>query len=436
MSGPSRILGGCVVALGLAVLAAPRPSAAQLPTAQVTLSGSQVHGGEPFTLGFDVTNPAGGTAAEVHVGILLPDGVTFFRFDAAGALIGPAHSLVELTPLEAAPPGFAHSAPAFFSTIVPSQGIPVGTYLFYAALVRLGALGNNALDPGDLLALDVKPLTYGPGVVPGQCTVFPPDNAWNTDISAFPVHPNSANFIARIGGGNLHPDFGTIYGIPFTTVPGDQPRVPISFYYADESDPGPYPIPPDAPIEGGSDHHVLVLDRDTCVLYEVFDAEFTGSEWLAGSGAVWDLKINATRPAGWTSADAAGLPIFPGLVRYEEVVEQGEIRHALRFTVAQTRRGYIFPASHWASSSDDPDLPPMGLRLRLKAGFDVSTFHPSVQVILRALQRYGMIVADNGTSWFITGAPDPRWDDAILDQLKTISGGHFEVVYTGDVVTP
>jgi hypothetical protein len=268
------------------------------------------------------------------------------------------------------------------------------------------------------------------------CTVFPPDNPWNADISAWPVHPRSASFLASIGSGNLHPDFGDIYGIPYTTVPATEPRVPVSFYYADESDPGPYPIPADAPVEGGSDRHVLVLDRGNCVLYEMFDAARAGAGWTAGSGAVWNLEINDTRPAGWTSADAAGLPILPGLVRYDEAVLKGAINHAVRFTVSRTQRGYVAPASHWASSSTDPNLPPMGLRLRLKASFDISGFHPQVQVILRALKRYGMIVADNGSSWFITGELNPAWDNEILDQLKTVSGSQFEVVDTGPITTP
>jgi hypothetical protein len=268
------------------------------------------------------------------------------------------------------------------------------------------------------------------------CRVFPPDNAWNTDVSRYPVHPNSSNYIASIGTGKLHPDFGDVYGIPFTTVPGTQPKVPISFYWDDESDPGPYPIPPDAPVEGGSDRHVLVLDRDRCVLYEMYNAEREGAGWSADSGAVWDFNVNATRPARWTSADAAGLPILPGLVRYDEVVEKGEMNHAVRFTVSRTQMAYVAPASHWASGDANPNLPPMGLRLRLKASFDISRFHPQVQVILRALKTYGMIVADNGSSWFITGALDPRWDNEILDGLKTIAGTNFEVVDTGPIVTP
>ena len=264
------------------------------------------------------------------------------------------------------------------------------------------------------------------------CRVFPPDNAWNTDVSRYPVHPNSANYIASIGTGKLHPDFGDIYGIPFTTVPGTQPKVPISFYWDDESDPGPYPIPPDAPVEGGSDRHVLVLDRDRCVLYEMYNAEREGAGWSADSGAVWDFNVNATRPARWTSADAAGLPILPGLVRYDEVLA-GHIDHAVRFTAPRTQRGIIFPATHFASSSTDPKLPPMGLRVRLKANYDLSRFHGASLVILKALKTYGMIVADNGSSWYITGAADPRWNDDDLNQLKSVPGSAFEAVNTGAV---
>jgi Big-like domain-containing protein len=296
-------------------------------------------------------------------------------------------------------------------------------------------------DPGDPDDPGDPPVPGDPGPAgPGRptiagCPVFPANNPWNTDVSSWPVHPNSANFIASIGSGNLHPDFGDIYGIPYTTVPGTQPRVPVAFYYGDESDPGPYPIPPDAPVEGGSDRHVLVLDGDRCVLYEMYDAEHAGPGWSGGSGAVWDLTINDTRPAGWTSADAAGLPILPGLVRYDEVVLKGEMNHAVRFTVRNTQRGYIAPASHWASSSTNPNFPPMGLRLRLKAGFDISRFHPQIQVILRALKTYGMIVADNGSNWFITGELNRNWNNAILNQLKTVPGSSFEVVDTGPIVT-
>lgn len=277
-------------------------------------------------------------------------------------------------------------------------------------------------------------------------SVFPVDNPWNTDISADPVDPNSDALIAACGATrSLHPDFGTTYngvpwGIPYVVVHGDQPRVPVTFYYDDESDPGPYPIPPDAPIEGGpaatGDRHVLVLDVDNWMLYELFDARPVngGASWTAGSGAIFDLSSNALRPAGWTSADAAGLPIFPGLVRYDEAVINGEITHALRFTCPVTRRAYVHPARHYASSHTDPDLPPMGMRVRLKASVDISGFPPEVQVILTALKKYGMILADNGGGFFVSGAPDPRWNDANIDMMKQIKGSDFEVVLMGNVV--
>lgn len=273
--------------------------------------------------------------------------------------------------------------------------------------------------------------------------VFPPDNPWNQDISEFPVHPNSDAYIRSIGlDTGLHPDFGTVWegapiGIPFITVRADQPKVPVSFYYEDESDPGPYPIPPDAPIEGGAnsggDRHVLVVDLDNNKLYEMFDAHpRSDGGWDAGSGAVFDLNSNALRPDGWTSADAAGLSIFAGLVRYDEVVERGEITHALRFTASRTQRAYISPATHFASSNTDPDLPPMGLRVRLRADYDTSAFSPHVQTILRALKRYGMFVADNGSNWYITGAYNPNWNDEELSELSAVKGRDFEAVYTGD----
>ena len=274
----------------------------------------------------------------------------------------------------------------------------------------------------------------------GGCPLFPDDNPWRTDVSRYPVHPNSDRYIAYIlgSGGNrfLHADFGENpeYGIPYVVVPPDQPRVPVEFEYADESDPGPYPIPPDAPVEGGSDRHVIVLQQGTCRLYELFAARYVGSGWQAGSGAVFDLLSNALRPNGWTSADAAGLPIFPGLVRYDEV-QSGRITHALRFTVSRTQRGYVQPATHFASSITDPSAPPMGLRLRLRADFDTSRYRGSARVILEALKQYGMFVADNGSNWFISGTSHPGWDDDDLNQLKTVPGTAFEVVDTGPVIT-
>ncbi len=308
-------------------------------------------------------------------------------------------------------------------------------------VVGLAAACGDALAPANA------------GVGPGESAdltgrlPFPPDNPWNTDVSGDAVDPNSAALIAACGLRNLHPDFGTVWngapiGIPYVVVSGSQPRVPVSFDYSGESDPGPYPVPPDAPIEGGpgatGDRHVLVVDADAWVLYELYAAypEDGGARWRAGSGAIFDLKTNGLRPAGWTSADAAGLPIFPGLVRYDEAVERGEIRHALRFTCPRTRKAYVAPARHWASSSTDPDLPPMGMRVRLRADFDVSGFPAPVRVILDALKQYGMFLADNGGGWFISGAPDARWDDDELGALKTVPSSAFEVVRMGPLITP
>jgi hypothetical protein len=271
--------------------------------------------------------------------------------------------------------------------------------------------------------------------------VFPADNAWNRDVSTLPVHPNSANFIAGINASRatLLADFGGggEYGIPFVTVADREPLQNINWTaYGDESDPGPYPIPPTAPVEGGADsdgdRHVIALQRGTCKLFELYHAFWQGDHWDADSGAVYDLRSNALRPLGWTSADAAGLPILAGLVRYDEVAA-GSVNHALRFAVQRTQRGYILPATHAASSSSDPNLPPMGLRLRLRADFDTSGYSGQARVILEGLKRYGMIVADNGSSWFITGAADPRWNDDDLNQLKRVPGSAFEAVDTGPV---
>jgi hypothetical protein len=288
-------------------------------------------------------------------------------------------------------------------------------------------------------------VNLGPNASLGGKRLLPDDNPWNQDISREPVDPQSGRIIAAIGLDKpLHPDFGTVYngapnGIPYMVVDNKQPKVPVQFQYADESDPGPYPIPPDAPIEGGpksdGDRHVLVLDRDNWVLYEVFSAYPRAGGWKAGSGAVFDLKSNKLRPAGWTSADAAGLPILPGLVRYDEVVEQKAIRHALRFTAEKSRRAYVAPATHFASRHTDNNLPPMGMRVRLRAGFDMSGYPAEAKVILTALQKYGMFVADNGGDWFISGAPDPRWNDENLRALKKVKGRDLEVVRMGKVVT-
>lgn len=275
---------------------------------------------------------------------------------------------------------------------------------------------------------------------------FPADNAWNQDISGLPVAANSASIISFIGAtAGLKGDFGTVWegspiGIPYVVVSGGQAQVPIVYTdYGDESDPQPMPIPPTAPIEGGvasdGDRHVLVLDRDNCLLYELGRGfPQSGGSWEAGCGTVWDLRSNALRPWGWTSADAAGLPIFPGLVRYDEVAS-GAIHHALRFTVPVTRRAYIAPATHWASSDTSASAPPMGLRVRLKAAKDLSGFPPRMRVILEALKRYGMILADNGSRWYISGTHDMRWDDDEIHALGAIKGSDFEVVDTGPVHT-
>ena len=287
------------------------------------------------------------------------------------------------------------------------------------------------------VASDGGVFTFSPSSAPAasSCTIFPADNPWNTDVSRYPVHARSAAWVSSIGGGNLHPDFGTPYGIPFGEVPAGQPGVRVTFDYDDESDHALYPIPPGAPVENGSDAHVLVVSRSECRLYELFAAARQGDgSWHAGSGAIFDLRSNALRPDGWTSADAAGLPIFPGLVRYDEVAA-GHIDHAIRFTVSETQRGYIHPATHFASSNTDPNVPPMGARFRMKASYDCSWASREVQVICAAMKRYGMFVADNGSDWYVTGAPDPRWDDEALEDVKSIPGDAFEAVETGAVNT-
>ena len=291
------------------------------------------------------------------------------------------------------------------------------------------ALPVGAGGPGDLAA--------GPEVA--GCAVLPADDIWNTPVDGLPVDSSSDAYIATIGADDgFHADFGSgeyeggPIGIPYVVVAGDQAPVDVSFLYADESDQRPYPVPADAPIEGGpdgtGDRHVLVVDSDDCVLYELFNAfpQDDGS-WQADSGAVFDLTSSALRPDTWTSADAAGLPILPGLVRYDEVAA-GEIRHALRFTTSQTRQDYVWPARHYASDEQSADYPPMGQRFRLRADFDITSFSPDVQVILRALQTYGMILADNGSPWFLSGAPDDRWDNDVLRELGQVVGADLEAV--------
>ncbi|MGE3960692.1 MAG: hypothetical protein AB7F65_03320 [Dehalococcoidia bacterium] len=319
-----------------------------------------------------------------------------------------------------------------------SPGSPAFANEGFVSLFPGGAMG-----PGPVLLVclvrEEAPPSGARAIEGTSCTLFPDDNPWAQRIDDLPVHPNSDGYMAYLAGlsGNrfLHADFGEHpdYGIPWTVVPSDQPRVPVTFDYDDESDPGPYPIPADAPVEAGSDAHVLVVQDGDCVLYELFAAERRGVGWHAGSGAVFDLRSNALRPDGWTSADAAGLPIFAGLARHEEV-ESGRIEHALRVTFSRTQRAYIHPATHFASSITDADAPPMGLRLRLRADFDLSPYSGHARVLLEAMRDYGLIVADNGSNWYVSGATDPRWDDDDLDQLKSVPGSAFEAVYTGEIV--
>ena len=299
----------------------------------------------------------------------------------------------------------------------------------------------------------------GTGANLNGAIAFPADNAWNTDISSAPVDANSANLISSIGtSGSLFPDFGSgtwngaPIGIPYVVVAGTQAKVAINFTaYGDESDPGPYPVPPTAPVEGeppgsttcsgGGDCHVLVIDRDNNLLYEMGNAsKLANNSWNASGGAVFHLDSNNVRPggqAGWTSADAAGLPIFPGLVRYDEA-STGTIAHALRFTVASSRQAYVPPATHWASSNTSANLPPMGMRVRLKASYQIpASFSTETKAILQALKTYGMFVADNGSNWYMTGAPDERWNNSVLkSELGSVTGSNFEVVRMDGLVTP
>jgi hypothetical protein len=308
------------------------------------------------------------------------------------------------------------------------------TVLFKRPFIAVSILSIFALSlmPAKMVAQTVPTLA--------GCAVFPLNNVWNVPVDRLPVHPNSAAHISAIGAEkSVHPDFGSgtwdgaPIGIPYTIVSENQPKVDITFDYSDESDQGPYPIPPDAAIEGGTqstgDRHVLVLDRDNCILHETWSTyPLPDGTWQAGSGAIFDLQSNALRPSGWTSADAAGLPILPGLVRYDEVAS-GEIRHALRFTAPQTRKAFVWPARHHASALTGLNYPPMGQRFRLQADFDIAPFSQEVQVLLRALKKYGMILADNGSSWYISGVPDPGWNnDTLVGELGQVKGSDFEAI--------
>jgi len=273
----------------------------------------------------------------------------------------------------------------------------------------------------------------------GGCPVFPANNPWNQRVDRLPVAKNSTAIVDSIGAGTgLHPDFGSglwdgaPIGIPVTVARAGVPISRVSFDYANESDRGPYPIPPNVKIEGGGDRHALIVDSSTCTLYELYALQRSGRGWHAGSGAIWSLRSNRVRPAGWTSADAAGLPITPGLARWSEVAA-GHIDHALRFTVERTRRAYVYPARHFASDLTDPNLPPMGLRVRLRADYPIAGFPRQARVVLAALKRYGMIVADNGTSWYISGEPNAHWSNDDLHTLGRVPGSAFEVVDTSSL---
>jgi hypothetical protein len=281
-----------------------------------------------------------------------------------------------------------------------------------------------------------------------NCPVFPRTSQWNARVDRLRAHPRSSELVRSVGAdANMHADFGSgrwegaPIGIPYVTVARGAPRVPVRFDYADESDRGRYPIPRGVPVEGGrasdGDRHVIVVDRARCRLYELFASypEAGGSRWRAGSGAIWNLRSNRLRPRGWTSADAAGLPILPGLARYDEV-RRGAIDHALRFTAPRTRSAYVYPARHFASSLTDPALPAMGQRFRLKRGFDVSRFPRQARVVLRALKRYGMILADNGSPWYVSGAPNRGWDNDDLHSLRNVPGSAFEAVDTSALPRP
>lgn len=383
----------------------PGPTATTQRAASATGEASQTASTTPTSVVDEEVSPVPSATTPVPTGVASPSAEPATQIPPPA---GSPHAVTQTAPPTATPP----AAPAVTSTASP---LPTA-----------------------------QPVTIPIGSVGGRitCPLFPANNPWNQRVDQLPVHTNSQAYVASIGlESPVHPDFGSgvwppegggPIGIPYVVVGAGQPSVSVSFGYSSESDPGPYPVPSNAPIEGGNnsngDRHVLVLDDDRCMLYELFDAQpIDGGPWQAGSGAIFDLRSNALRPAGWTSADAAGLPILPGLVRYDEVAA-GSITHAIRFTAPRTHRSYVWPARHFASSIVDPAYPPMGQRFRLRADFDTSGFAPPVRVILRAMQQYGLILADNGSPWFISGAPDERWNNEALRQLRQLRGGDFEAV--------
>ena len=377
--------------------------------------------------------------------------------------IGPAKAknvvvrLVEFGMVRASDPAVGQYIEYLPSNVIRLPALMVGAVQYQSVSLTGSAFELVSFEQVAEVARygDLRGAALGVGASLNGAQPFPADNAWNTDISAHPVDPNSGNLIASIGlDRGLFPDFGAglwegaPIGIPYVVVAGTQPRVAVQFTdYGDESDPGPYPIPSNAPIEGGpasaGDRHVLVIDRDNNRLYETGNSypQQDGS-WRASGGAVFHLDSNNVRPTAqprWTSADAAGLPIFPGLVRYDEASQgPGGIRHALRFTVSQTRRAYVPPATHWASSSSNANLPPMGMRVRLKAGYAIPAgFSAETRAILTALKTHGMMVADNGSNWYLSGAPDERWNnDRLKSELRQVTGRDFEVVRMDGLVTP
>jgi hypothetical protein len=377
----------------------------------------------------------------------------------AAVLLTAAFVVVQLGPPIAVPFGGAHVSSAGVAASAgatsPSDG-PDAAFSALASAISTGSHVAGQSQPetqGGSAASEtvVTPAVAGSGgsgPVPGSkkpsvatgtpmtsylaCPIFPASNVWNKEIASLPVAANSTAMVNAIGRSDyLHPDFDAIGdGIPYNVVTSSTPKYTVGFDYADESDAGPYPILANPRIEKGSDRHMLVLDRGACRLYELYDVRKSGSTWHAGSGAIWNLRSNALRPDGWTSADAAGLPILPGLVLYAEV-QSGVIDHAIRFTAPDTC-GYIYPARH-LTAGPCSNLPPMGLRVRLKASVDISSFGPQARVVLSALKRYGMILADNGAPWYLTGEPDTRWNDDELHDLQDLTGADFEVVDTSSL---
>jgi hypothetical protein len=320
----------------------------------------------------------------------------------------------------------------------PRLTVLILTALAIAGAVQARASGRGAT-PARIAAMRSRP----PSIA--GCRVLPADNPFNERVDRLPVAADSGPILARIGlSARVHPDFGTVYagapnGIPYTVATSRTRRLPVHFLYASESDRRRYPLPRGVAIEGGphaqGDRHVLVLDRSSCTDYELFDAHPHGSYWTAGSGAIFSLRSNRLRPAGWTSADAAGLPILPGLARYAEVAS-GAIRHALRFTAPCTAPRYVYPARHIAATCSGPNRPPMGLRVRLRSSVDIGGLPYQARVVALALKRYGLILADNGSPWYISGAPDRRWSDAALHELDRLSGRDFQVVNTSSLPHP